>query len=167
MSSSTLRSAGRFAPGARAGRANGPVVRSAVALAGSSTSSIRALGEQRHRATNAVLANASEPGTIEARFWSKVDTTGGAFACWLWLGSRSGGRHGLVSSKRKYGDFKVGGRNVRAHRYAYGLLVGPIPDGLTLDHLCRNTACVNPIHLEPVSGLENIRRSWLLRAAPS
>jgi hypothetical protein len=46
----------------------------------------------------------------------------------------------------------------RAHRVAYEALIGPIPDGLQLDHLCRNRACVNPLHTEPVTQIENIRR---------
>lgn len=49
-------------------------------------------------------------------------------------------------------------RTVQAHRFAYEDSVGPIPDGLTLDHLCRTSACVNPLHLEPVSMTENNRR---------
>lgn len=52
----------------------------------------------------------------------------------------------------------VAGRDMLAHRFAYELLVGPIPTGLTLDHLCRRPACVNPSHLEPVSLRDNILR---------
>jgi hypothetical protein len=47
---------------------------------------------------------------------------------------------------------------IRAHRFAYELLVGPIPEGLVIDHLCRNRRCVNPAHLEPVTAEENWRR---------
>lgn len=83
------------------------------------------------------------------RFWSKTryDVETGCFN-WLAYKNPRGG----------YGRFKVGGKLHVAHRVAYQLSVGPIPDGLTLDHLCRNTACVNPLHLEPVSVGENIRR---------
>jgi hypothetical protein len=80
------------------------------------------------------------------RFWAKVRKTDG---CWLWQGSLRSG----------YGRFRGGaGPLVTAHRYAYRLLVGPIPEGLVLDHLCRNGACVNPAHLEPVTQRENLRR---------
>lgn len=86
--------------------------------------------------------------TLEERFWEKVEKTD---KCWIWKGARCG-KGGL------YGHIKVDGRMQRAHRVAYELCVGPITDGLTLDHLCRNTRCVNPKHLEPVSNKENCLR---------
>lgn len=91
-------------------------------------------------------------GNIEARFWARVDKTD---TCWLWTG---GGvtRHGYF-----YGRLTVGRRQVLAHRYAYELLVSPIPEGLELDHICRVTRCVNPTHVEPVTHAENMRRSPL------
>ena len=82
------------------------------------------------------------------RFWSKVDATG---PCWLWLAGR--GSHG-------YGLFHLNGtgKTVYAHRYAWQSLVGEIPDGLQVDHLCRVRDCVNPDHLQPVTQTVNIQR---------
>jgi hypothetical protein len=68
---------------------------------------------------------------------------------WLWSGSLS--EHG-------YGRLNVKGRTTLAHRVAYELYIGRIPDGMTLDHLCRVHACVNPKHLEPVSLVDNLMR---------
>jgi hypothetical protein len=77
--------------------------------------------------------------TPTERFWSKVDKSGD---CWLWTAAIDKG----------YGSFTIRrGEKAKAHRYAYQELVGPIPVGLTLDHLCRNRACVNPAHLEALS----------------
>lgn len=78
-------------------------------------------------------------------FWSRVRKTS---ACWFWLAPLHNG----------YGKFWTGERNEMAHRFAYELLVGPIPDGLTIDHLCRNRSCVNPDHLEPVTTGVNVMR---------
>lgn len=91
--------------------------------------------------------------TIEPaeRFWARVqqdDDTG----CWEWTGELH------YSNGLGYGDLKVNKRMVKAHRFAWELLVGPIPDGLTIDHLCRNTSCVNPGHLEPVTLRVNVLR---------
>lgn len=85
---------------------------------------------------------------LAERFWTKVDR-GGPEDCWEWRAhvSRSG-----------YGTFSMQGGTKRAHRVAYELVLGPIPDGLTLDHLCRNTRCVNPRHLEPVTVEVNVLR---------
>jgi len=82
------------------------------------------------------------------RFWVKVDKTGD---CWLWMaGLCSGG----------YGQFRISTeRKTVAHRFAYEQMVGPVPDGLQLDHLCRVKRCVNPSHLEPVTGRVNTLRS--------
>lgn len=88
-----------------------------------------------------------DPGTPIERFWTKVDKNG-PDGCWLWK----------ASTRRRYGRYDCEGKSHGAHRFAYELLVGPIPEGLTLDHLCRNTLCVNPAHLEPVTVRENILR---------
>lgn len=96
--------------------------------------------------------------TAEERFWAKVDAEGD---CWEWTGAI--GNHG-------YGVFcETGARNGQrktrtAHRYAYELLVGPIPDDMTLDHLCRNRPCLNPDHLEICTPGENARRAHAGRA---
>ncbi len=70
--------------------------------------------------------------------------------CWLWIGS--------VLARRGYGRIGVRGKEYLAHRLVYEMLVGPVPEGLELDHKCRVTCCVNPDHLEPVTHLENVRR---------
>lgn len=79
---------------------------------------------------------------IEAKF-SRGD------GCWLWHAALD--RHG-------YGAVYFEGRVQRAHRAVYRMLVGPVPEGLVLDHLCRTPACVRPDHLEPVSLQVNFAR---------
>lgn len=69
--------------------------------------------------------------------------------CWEWTGTLD---------VEGYGRVTIHGRQWRAHRAVYEALVGPIPKGLTIDHLCRNRSCVNPDHLEPVTSNENMRR---------
>lgn len=81
-------------------------------------------------------------------FWSKVavDVETG---CWEWTAAKA---------KNGYAQFHFDQQTGYAHRFAYVTLVGPIPDGLDIDHLCRNRGCVNPAHLEPVTRSVNLRR---------
>lgn len=87
------------------------------------------------------------------RFWDKVAITslGG---CWEWMACRT---------SRGYGEFRLGGGMQKAHRVAYELVRGKIPAGLELDHLCRNTSCVHPLHLEAVTHHENVLRGALIK----
>lgn len=86
------------------------------------------------------------------RFLKKVLSTK---TCWIWEGSKHTDGYGL---------FTVNGKRLRAHRYSYEYFKGNIPEKLVIDHLCRNRACVNPIHLELVSIRENIMRGEGLSA---
>ncbi len=91
--------------------------------------------------------------TSEDRFWMKVNKQGPLFdgtPCYLWTG---------VTDKYGYGFRRIAKRKtVKVHRWAYETFVAPIPEGLTIDHLCRVRNCVNTAHLEPVTLLENIER---------
>lgn len=82
------------------------------------------------------------------RFWSKVDPT--PSGCWIWTAYLNG---------KGYGKFKWEGRMAQAHRVSYEVLVGPIPDGMEIDHTCRTRACVNPTHLEVVEHRVNVERA--------
>ncbi len=98
-------------------------------------------------------------GDNQARFWSHVDKFGpdgfhfktgeNLGPCWLWT---------AADNNNGYGVFWNGERQTYAHIFAYVLLVGPIPENLEPDHLCRVRSCVRPFHLEPVTHLENVRR---------
>lgn len=86
-------------------------------------------------------------GDPEIRFWAKVNKTE---SCWIWTGT--------MQQNSPYGQFWLNGKLVRPHRYSYEQSIGPIPEGLTIDHLCRNTICVNPKHLEAVTSKVNTLR---------
>lgn len=88
---------------------------------------------------------------LPSRFWAKVsvdETTG----CWAWTGAAT--RPGSDG----YGQIRVAGKTILSHRFAYETLVGPVPAGLDLDHVCRTRRCANPAHLEPVTRAENVKR---------
>ena len=114
-------------------------------------------GNAKFCSKKCVRANMPKRDVAE-RFWEKVDRNGPVPAhrpelgpCWLWCAQK------LTSG---YGRFTVStGKQVVAHRMAYELVRGAIPDGLELDHLCKNEPCVNPSHLEPVTSRVNILRS--------
>lgn len=89
--------------------------------------------------------------TYADRFWSRVDRSGN---CWLWTSTVSNGYGAMVITA----DGKS--INYLAHRIAFTWMRGPIPNGMVLDHLCRNTLCVNPAHLEVVTSVENTRRGF-------
>jgi HNH endonuclease len=90
-----------------------------------------------------------EGETVERRFFRQVEQD--VFGCWNWIGTLS---------KLGYGKFGDQSKHLLAHRWAYAFLRADIPAGLELDHLCRNRACVNPWHLEPVTRSINARRTF-------
>lgn len=81
-------------------------------------------------------------------WWADVDMSGGLVACWLWM--KSTASHG-------YGQTWDGTTVRLAHRVAWTLAVGPIPEGLTIDHECRNRRCCNPAHLRLMDNVNNAR----------
>lgn len=92
----------------------------------------------------------SPPAPIRERFERFIEREEGG--CWLWQGTR------IPSG---YGYFTVSsGVKRTAQRVSWELFRGPIPDGMHIDHLCRNRGCVNPDHLEPVTPNENWRRGF-------
>jgi hypothetical protein len=89
------------------------------------------------------------------RFLSKIDASGD---CWIWTGARNTDGYGIFGFRDP--GVRNGVRHQVAHRSAWEILVGPIPDGLVIDHLCRTPACVNPDHIEPVTQRTNNLRGY-------
>lgn len=110
-------------------------------------------GPPRHDGPTCARGDRQREGGRVNRFWSKVNRRDDD-GCWLWTAARA---------PNGYGHFWLDGTMCGAHRVAYELLVGPIPNGLQIDHLCRNRACVNPAHMESVTASENARRGELGR----
>jgi hypothetical protein len=100
-----------------------------------------------------VISPAERAKAPEARFWAKVDKNA-ASGCWIWTGAIADTGYGIF-------NFGASGTS-NTHRISYRWLVGPIPDGMHLDHLCRVRACCNPAHLEPVAPVENSRRGKMI-----
>jgi hypothetical protein len=84
------------------------------------------------------------PGEVRKQL---VDISAGPNECWPWVGA--------TNKKTGYGKKQVNGRSELAHRWVYETLLGPIKDGMVINHLCSNRECVNPHHLEVVSQMEN------------
>lgn len=105
-------------------------------------------------------------GMAPTRFWAKVNKNGtipdhrpDLGRCWIWTGT---------CNNKGYGRFVIRkGECAVPHRYIYECLHGLIPEGLQIDHLCRDRACVNPQHLELVTGKENVGRGWAFRGRKS
>ena len=96
---------------------------------------------QQFSRTGSPIKNTPKP--LQDRFWEKVDKSG---TCWLWTSN---------CNPAGYGSFLIAGKNRVAHRVAYELLVGPIPEGMFLDHICHTTKCVRPDHLRPATPKQN------------
>lgn len=94
-----------------------------------------------------------KPTQVETRFFAKIKQVG---ECWIWTGGKTINGYGCF----RVGSLRNGTRKISlAHRWSFERFNGQLTDGLECDHLCRNRACVNPAHLEQVTGLVNNRRS--------
>lgn len=87
-----------------------------------------------------IAARGLRPWDLPTNWWDKVAVTS---MCWLWTGAKNSKGYASVTNGK--------GRSALAHRMVYEMFVAPIPEGLTIDHLCRIHRCINPEHLEPVT----------------
>lgn len=93
------------------------------------------------------MGRPSKYSSMEEKFLLSFDRE--ETGCWVWKGAKG---------YKGYGALTYVGKITPAHRYSYEYYKGPIPQGLVIDHLCRNTLCVNPDHLEPVTTKTNLLR---------
>lgn len=119
-----------------------------VELSGSPLSTRRVTKELSCMAHKKVEFSMEKGGKIDVRIKKTK-------SCWNWIGHVTPDGYGII---------RFGGKNYRAHRLVYELLVGKIPTGLVCDHLCRNKKCVNPKHIEPVTSKVNTLRGTGLTA---
>lgn len=110
-------------------------------------------GWSRERPTEAIklptTRETKSSSVVLQRMLDKVEIVTES-GCWIWMGANNG--------DQGYGVVHIGSKKFRAHRLMYELLLGQIPEGLVIDHLCRVRCCVNPAHMEPVTDRENILR---------
>lgn len=103
-------------------------------------------------------------------FLARLSFPNGLEKCWVWNGATGGGRkakHAPQGTKLwAYGQVQIDKKTTPVHRAFYTHMIGPIPAGLTLDHLCENKLCVNPYHLDPCTSVENLRR-WREKHGPT
>lgn len=105
------------------------------------------------RLRNTGSPTGSSKKSVEQRFWEKVIKSEG---CWGWRGAPGPGGYPVITDGT--------GRGMLSHRYSYALLVGPIPEGLAIDHICHTITCVNPEHLRPVNAKQNAENHQGARA---
>jgi hypothetical protein len=112
----------------------------------------------RHGDPETVKTPRTNPESTVVR-WSRHVKRGRAWECWEWTGTKTPLGYGFMSLNTGEQERFGVGRTAGAYRVAYWLFEGPVPEGLELDHLCRNPSCVNVNHLEPVTHKVNTLRS--------
>lgn len=121
----------------------------------------KANGERRQRPIISPFCEVEK--LFSPRFLSKIrkdDVTG----CWIWIGAT---KFPPRYPEHKYGQFFINGTQrsfISAHKHAYNVVYGPVPDGLEIDHACHVKLCVNPDHLEAVTHQQNCK--WRKRSGP-